>query len=68
MSKDNDKMLYSEKNRFNPCIGVCSINPEDGYCYGCKRTEDEIENWIFMEREEIDQCLAELEQRHNVDD
>lgn len=60
-------MLYSEKARFSPCIGVCSINPEDGYCYGCKRTDEEIRNWIYMERKEIDQVLEELEKRHDAD-
>lgn len=68
MSKGNHKLLYSEKNRLSPCIGVCSINPEDNFCYGCKRTSEEIKNWIYMEREEIDQCLAEIEKRHDVDD
>ena len=33
---------YAEKNKLSPCIGVCSINPEDNYCYGCKRTQKEI--------------------------
>jgi len=28
-----------------PCIGVCSIDKESGYCLGCSRTEDEVYKW-----------------------
>ena len=28
-----------------PCIGVCSIDEESGYCLGCSRTEDEVYKW-----------------------
>jgi uncharacterized protein len=29
----------------SPCIGVCSMNDSTGYCYGCYRTIEEIQNW-----------------------
>ena len=28
-----------------PCIGVCSIDEESGYCLGCSRTEEEVYKW-----------------------
>lgn len=28
-----------------PCIGVCSIDKESGYCLGCSRTEEEVYKW-----------------------
>ena len=28
-----------------PCIGVCSIDKESGYCLGCSRTEDVVYKW-----------------------
>jgi predicted Fe-S protein YdhL (DUF1289 family) len=28
-----------------PCIGVCSIDKESGYCLGCSRTEQEVYQW-----------------------
>ena len=28
-----------------PCIGVCSIDNESGYCLGCSRTEEEVYKW-----------------------
>ena len=29
----------------SPCIEICKINSE-GYCIGCKRSLEEIKNWI----------------------
>ena len=28
-----------------PCIGVCSIDDNSGYCIGCSRTEEEVYKW-----------------------
>ena len=33
----------------SPCILVCAIEPESGYCYGCGRTRDEIAGWMTMD-------------------
>ena len=29
----------------SPCIDVCKIDYESGYCIGCNRTIEEIANW-----------------------
>ena len=29
-----------------PCISVCKIDPITSECIGCKRTLEEINNWI----------------------
>jgi predicted Fe-S protein YdhL (DUF1289 family) len=29
----------------SPCIGVCAIEPQSGWCEGCLRTIDEIAAW-----------------------
>jgi len=29
----------------SPCINICTMDPESGFCFGCNRTEDEIEKW-----------------------
>lgn len=29
----------------SPCIAVCKIDYESGYCIGCNRTIEEITNW-----------------------
>jgi uncharacterized protein len=45
-----------------PCIKVCVIEPETGFCIGCGRTRAEIGNWLGFsaaERQSIMQGLNE---------
>ena len=32
----------------SPCIAVCKIDYESGYCVGCNRTIEEITNWSSL--------------------
>ncbi len=32
----------------SPCILVCSMDMNTGYCFGCGRTRDEISTWLDM--------------------
>ena len=32
----------------SPCVSVCVVDPEGGYCLGCLRTLDEIAAWIEL--------------------
>ncbi len=47
----------------SPCINVCQISTESGYCQGCYRTLDEIAGWWDMSPEEQRALLANLEKR-----
>lgn len=47
----------------SPCVAVCIIEPETGYCRGCKRTIEEISRWILMDRQEKLACLERLKAR-----
>ncbi|MEE9331418.1 MAG: DUF1289 domain-containing protein [Methylophilaceae bacterium] len=29
----------------SPCISVCAMDDESGFCMGCYRTLDEIQGW-----------------------
>jgi uncharacterized protein len=45
-----------------PCIKVCVIEPETGFCIGCGRTRMEIGNWLGItpaERKTIMDGLSE---------
>ncbi|MEZ2219309.1 DUF1289 domain-containing protein [Rhizobium sp. RCC_161_2] len=45
-----------------PCILVCSIDLNTGYCFGCGRTREEIGGWMTYsddERQDIMQALPE---------
>lgn len=46
----------------SPCIKICTIDP-DGYCDGCRRSEDEIAEWSMLSDEERDYIMDELESR-----
>ncbi len=45
-----------------PCIKVCVVDPETGFCIGCGRTRGEIGSWLGLtpdERHAIVQSLGE---------
>ncbi len=44
VTEKNFSMSSHEIYRF-PCIGVCSIDINSGYCIGCSRTLEEIYKW-----------------------
>jgi predicted Fe-S protein YdhL (DUF1289 family) len=44
----------------SPCILICSIDIQTGYCFGCGRTRDEIAGWIDysdLERQAVMEAL-----------
>lgn len=47
----------------SPCISVCQIDDSTGWCLGCKRTVDEIRDWIIMAPEERQRVLDALATR-----
>lgn len=47
----------------SPCVNICSIDPDDGYCEGCRRTLDEIARWTAMTPSERARVLGELSDR-----
>jgi len=47
----------------SPCISVCQIDDTTALCLGCRRTIDEIRDWIIMPREEREKLLEALAQR-----
>jgi len=36
----------------SPCVGVCAMNAETGYCLGCYRNRDEIAGWLYASRDQ----------------
>lgn len=36
----------------SPCIDVCRLHPQTGYCEGCLRTREEIKAWRTLEDEQ----------------
>jgi predicted Fe-S protein YdhL (DUF1289 family) len=46
----------------SPCIKICRID-NDGLCVGCKRTLDEIRDWMILSDYEQRKLLYELKWR-----
>jgi predicted Fe-S protein YdhL (DUF1289 family) len=45
-----------------PCVKICVVDPETGFCIGCGRTNSEIGGWLGMspvERHVIMDALPE---------
>lgn len=53
-------MNNSEMAISSPCILVCVIDQQSGYCFGCGRTTDEIASWVSMTEDGRARVLAEL--------
>lgn len=47
----------------SPCVDVCRMNPETGFCDGCFRTIDEIAAWAACDADEKRAVLARVESR-----
>lgn len=46
-------MKRKNKNKpklITPCKRICRL--QDGFCVGCKRTEEELSNWFWYSDEE----------------
>jgi predicted Fe-S protein YdhL (DUF1289 family) len=47
----------------SPCVNVCQMDSETGYCRGCLRTIQEIAGWLDFTNEEKIAVLQRLEER-----
>jgi predicted Fe-S protein YdhL (DUF1289 family) len=47
----------------NPCIQICTIDPDSELCMGCSRTSEEINNWFLMTPEEKIELIKKLKNR-----
>ena len=43
-----------------PCIKVCVVDPETGFCIGCGRTRAEIGGWLGFQADERRAIMAGL--------
>ena len=52
----------------SPCIGVCIMDTDNGYCRGCYRTLGEISSWLMFTSSERATVNATLEHRRMDDE
>ena len=46
-----------------PCIKICVIEPETGFCIGCGRTRMEIASWLSISPPERRKVMDDLPER-----
>jgi predicted Fe-S protein YdhL (DUF1289 family) len=46
-----------------PCVKICVVDPETGYCVGCGRTRGEIAGWLAIDADERRAIMAGLDER-----
>jgi predicted Fe-S protein YdhL (DUF1289 family) len=51
----------------SPCNDICTIDPESGLCVGCRRSTQEIANWLNYSDKQKKRVLKELKSRNNID-
>ena len=47
----------------SPCIKLCVLEPDSGFCIGCGRSGEEIANWISYSKPEREAVVAQLDDR-----
>ena len=50
----------------SPCVKVCELDPENGLCRGCYRTQDERDWWVAYSAQQQREVLLRCEQRRGV--
>lgn len=50
----------------SPCILVCVMDIQTGFCLGCARTLDEIAEWSSMSDDQRRAIMALLPARHEI--
>lgn len=46
-----------------PCIKICVVDPDTGFCIGCGRTRAEIGGWLGLSPDERRVVMADLPER-----
>jgi len=52
----------SEKSP-SPCCGICGLNSARTRCVGCRRSLDEIANWLVFDLKQKEEICEQLSDR-----
>jgi uncharacterized protein len=69
MASDPQNPYIAGMNAFDlpaietPCVKLCVIEPETGFCIGCGRTRMEIGSWLGISPAERQSIMAGLPER-----
>ena len=51
----------------SPCNDICTTDAKSGFCIGCRRTSNEIANWLSYSDDKKKKILKDLKSRNNID-
>ena len=54
---------FSRPEIETPCVKICVVDPETGFCIGCGRTRMEIGGWLGMSADERRAVMSTLPDR-----
>lgn len=55
--------LMSAPDIETPCVKICVLEPETGFCIGCGRTRGEIASWLGLSATERHSLVVALPER-----
>ena len=58
--------MDDEIDLVSPCISVCTLDPQTGFCQGCLRTDDEIAAWPDLSYDGKIEVLERLRARRRA--
>ncbi len=50
----------------SPCVSICVVDPDTGYCMGCLRTLAEISCWLESSNDEKRAVLRAIDERRSA--
>ena len=62
--REERRRLLFDSSVPSPCVSVCQMEEASGLCLGCRRTIDEIRDWIILTPDEKRAVLARIEERN----
>jgi predicted Fe-S protein YdhL (DUF1289 family) len=61
--REERRRLLFDTSVPSPCISVCQMEEATGLCLGCRRTIDEIRDWIILTPDQKHAVLARIAER-----
>lgn len=58
--REERRRRLAESQVPSPCVAICQIDETNSHCIGCRRTLDEIREWIIMDDDEKRRVLARI--------
>ena len=55
-----------DKTVDSPCIKVCTYDEKEGFCIGCYRSKQELQDWWIMTREQKVETLKKIKERQLI--